>query len=276
MPRYEGTTVSDASCDFVRLFQAAFEKFLTRAGYIFWLGRPRGCGWIQIDFTKICWIIAIVVQLSGGDTPSLGMTGASTGSHLDWIIKYSMIQVLENSTRTHFLHTWFQWIAGFISFLTIEHQVAAAKHSFFFPGEFCTKITPTLPGCTRKTSCCLGGRTCRRGGPGAFALWFRAKMCDVETRFSGDDIFCEFVLVPIEADLFVIVLNAEFCHLWMPLAPVNLLPAFPHRLATFPSYHEPHRAHRRPCAVQRTGHGPWFLSCPRVIFDVFLSTWLLG
>ena len=94
-------------------------------------------------------------------------------------------------------------------------------------------------------------------------------------RFSGD-IFCEFVLVPIEADLFVIELNAEFCHLWVPLAPVNLLPAFPHRLATFPSYHEPHRAHRRPCAVQRTGHGPWFLSCSRVIFDVFFFHLVAG
>ena len=55
-----------------------------------------------------------------------------------------MIQVLENSTGTHLLHTWCQWIAGFISFLTIEHQVIAAKHSFFFPLENFASKFPRL------------------------------------------------------------------------------------------------------------------------------------
>ena len=185
MPRYEGTTVSDASCDFVRLFQAAFENFLTRAGYIFWLGQAKGL-WLNPNWFHLNGLnhshCCPAVQLSGGDTPSLGMTGVFTGSHLDLIITYdSSPGNFDRNTFVAYLVPVDSWFHLFFNHWTSGYS---GKTQFFFsPGEFCIKISPTLPGCTRKTSCCLGGRTCRRGGPGAFALWFRAKMCDIETVF---------------------------------------------------------------------------------------------
>ena len=73
----------------LRLFQAAF--VFSHEGRLYILaGAGQGAVvescWIHIDFTEMGWIIAMVVQLSGGDTPSLGMTGVFTGSHLDFII----------------------------------------------------------------------------------------------------------------------------------------------------------------------------------------------
>ena len=145
MPRYEGTTVSDASCDFVRLFQAAFENFLTRAGYIFWLGQAKGL-WLNPNWFHLNGLnhshCCPAVQLSGGDTPSLGMTGVFTGSHLDLIITYdSSPGKFDRNTFVAYLVPVDSWFHLFFNHWTSGYS---GKTQFFFPLENFASKFPRL------------------------------------------------------------------------------------------------------------------------------------